>query len=150
MTVFPESPFDWNFFKVGSIIVYSFIKKTSPTYKACPCPSHIWEPWPSSVQKYDPMFIFSRFKKSTQMHRKFKVKAQIRVHQNPIRNVLTDLWLLSWWSWRFRTIVDPKHCRPQGNHDSKVLHQPPISFSILCVLSWYFQGFVSKEILLHI
>ena len=37
LRVSPESSFDWKLFKVGSVIVYSFIK-TSPTHKIVDTP----------------------------------------------------------------------------------------------------------------
>ena len=37
LTVSPESPFDWNFLKVGSVIVYSFIKNL-PNLQGPPLP----------------------------------------------------------------------------------------------------------------
>ena len=64
LTVSPESPFDWKFFKVGSVIVYSFIKNI-PNLQGPPLPlpnlraqvikgvyliKYSWY-----VQKYDPV-----------------------------------------------------------------------------------------------
>ena len=34
LRVFPESPFDWKFFKVGSMIVYSFVRNI-PNLQVC-------------------------------------------------------------------------------------------------------------------
>ena len=70
MTVFPESPFDWNFLKVGSVIVYNFIKNF-PDLQDLPLPlPHLKAQaikcvyvinYSRYVQKYDPVCIFRSF-----------------------------------------------------------------------------------------
>ena len=39
LTVSPENPFDWKFLKVGSVIVYSFIKNVPNIQEFWPAPA---------------------------------------------------------------------------------------------------------------